>query len=300
MAPSGPSSPAQRAFPRLNRPVALGASIAVHAALLLGLSLVHWRVEPEGRASREPPSVVWLRDWAPPTPPPAEPEPLDAPVEPPPPPEDETPAEPPPPAEPAAEAPSPPAPPPEEAPPEEPAEPATPPRREIDWEAERRRAIEQLREQRAREGEVYTFSSEEMPDAVPPEETEPERPSVFDRPSASGRSVLRPSGQARTRVGRAVSEACEALLGGGGLFGISLCGGEGEDVDFFPYIKPLNATGRPECHEVPGAVHPPSLDADPDEPVVKCRIVVDPELLAEREATRPDNVAVSSPPGTPR
>ncbi|HEY8520973.1 MAG TPA: hypothetical protein VIN61_12895 [Gammaproteobacteria bacterium] len=249
------------------------------------------------------PTVVWLRDWAPAVPPPAAPEPLDEPVEPPPSPETEAPVvepAPPPPTEPPVEVEEAPAPRPA-APEEAPREPATrPPRRAIDWEAERRRAIEELREQREREGEIYTFSFEEIPDAVPPEEAEPERPSVFDRPSGSGRSVLRPSSQARTRAGRTVSELCEALLGGGGLFGISLCGEEGEDVDFFPYIKPLNATGRPECQEVPGAVHPPSYAANPDEPVIKCRIVEDPELLAEREASRPDNVAVGAPRGTPR
>jgi len=300
-----PENPSSRpdSVGRLRRRTAIAVSVALHAALALAAAHLAWRPAALPPAIESPPAVMWLRDWQPPMPPRAEeaelaamlpppllvpaprrepvPEPRPAPSR-----EAEAPAEHLQPEEAPADAP--PAADDEAAPRSEPpadddsARPSVAVLEGVDWEEERRRAIEQVLEQREREEHYHTFSLADVleePEAVP-REPGPER-SIFT-PGAGGRrapSALRP-GQARTRIGRALADLCHALTGGVGVgFGpfalFSACAEDNARSDLFAHLKPEYLKRRPE--DFVTRRPPPDLDAP-----------VDAEVRAEVEAAAAD------------
>src|SRR5690606_20975570 len=86
-----------------------------------------------------------------------------------------------------------------------------------------RRVLEEARAQRELEENYLTFSLDDLVDEPAAEETEPTE-SIFEAAEryagSGGPSVLSPD-RARTRVGRALAEFCNALTGG---FGVGLNG----------------------------------------------------------------------------
>jgi hypothetical protein len=248
------------AVPRL----AVGVSLAAHVAAALVVSRVVWPQAP-GPAAVTP--FVWV--VAPSTPPP--PRGLERP------------------AESLSEPPSAEAPPaareatppvregsaPSDAPPREPAaEPTSPPapiapvRPDIDWDGERRAAIGRALERERR----YRAFGADPAEAEDPDEAP--RPSMFEGSGGrggSGSSILVP-GQARTRVGRWLTNLCQ-LTGGIGLFGLaSACVAEGIDRGRYWYLRPTYLKRLPVCEDTrPGS--PGSL-ADPSSKysTVKCRL----------------------------
>lgn len=147
---------------------------------------------------------------------------------------------------------------------------------EADLEEAWQRALEAMREQREREERYLTFSLDDLVEAPPPEEPGPEE-SIFEAAEryrgGGGRSVLSP-GAARTRVGRALAEFCNALTGGFalGLAGFNLatfCADPGESAKLFAHIKPSYLRSRPVCREVVTA----TATADADTPTIKCELV---------------------------
>ena len=72
--------------------------------------------------------------------------------------------------------------------------------------------------------------------------------------SRGGPSILSPN-NARTRVGRALADFCNALTGGfgislGGLSLGSVCAEPGESAKLFAHLKPAYLRSRPVCTEV--------------------------------------------------
>jgi len=156
---------------------------------------------------------------------------------------------------------------------------------EAQLEEARRRAIEAIREQREREENYLTFSLDDLIDAPPPEEPGPSE-SIFEAAERyrgrGGASVLSP-GAARTRIGRALAELCNALTGGFGLgFGgrnfASVCAEQGESPKLFAHLKPAYLRSRPVCREVQTG----TAAADTEAPTIKC------ELVEQDATTRPE------------
>ena len=155
---------------------------------------------------------------------------------------------------------------------------------EADLEEAWRRAVEEAREQREREERYLTFSLDDLVDAPPPEEPGPSE-SIFEAAERfrgrGGPSVLSPT-NARTRVGRAVAELCNALTGGFGvgLNGIGVatfCAEGGESAKLFAHIKPAYLRSRPVCTEVQTA----AMAAEGVPPSIKCELV-EADALAEQ------------------
>ena len=157
-----------------------------------------------------------------------------------------------------------------------------PPR--IDFEAERPRAIALVFEQQARERAYRTFSLDDLVDEPPPDAEPRIEQDVFAGPSSSGPAVMRP-GQARTRLGRAISQICNDLTGGIGVFGFfSLCAEEGEHADFFGHLRPAYMEKLPVCKEqelaeVQLAAAPTTDLSNIETRVVKCDLVNGDEVV---------------------
>src|SRR5690606_34472737 len=155
--------------------------------------------------------------------------------------------------------------------------------RDVDWEEERRRAVERVSEQVARAERYSTFSAGDMVE----EETVGQTSSadrIFEA-SGSGRSrgLLKP-GSSGGPVGRKITALCD-VLGGIGLFGVSsICAQPGERAALFADIKPAYLRSRPECTEVPGAEAPAGIEAGRGDPTVKCRLVPEDGQLPPDEA----------------
>lgn len=281
----------------------LGSSIA-HALLLIAAARVSFGPdEPVAAVAAAPPTVVWLRDWprapleepptaappveeaspavalvprlAVPEPTPALPEPpLPEPVPRPQPAAPVTPG----PAEAEAEAPV------------EPAAPSTPGAAEpaderpavvsldgVDWDEERRRAIEQVMEAREREQRYHTFSLADVleePEAIP-EEPGPER-SIFEPGGGRGGGgpALLSRGQARTKAGRFMADLCHALTGGASFMGLfSMCAEDTARSDLFAHLKPEYLRRRPEDF----VNRRPNLDAEPPSEEADAAVAADTE-----------------------
>jgi hypothetical protein len=151
----------------------------------------------------------------------------------------------------------------------------------IDWEQERKNAVEQMLATQAREEGRITFSTEELfeePVAEPPNP----RAHIFDSPQrGSSRSALTP-GQGRSRFANRVASLCNALTGGGlgiSLFGFgvgTICADAGSGADFFADVRPAYMESLPVCVET----RDPLLMPEPSDefPTVKCRLVPKDEL----------------------
>lgn len=294
------ASPHRKAF-SLNRRSAVALSIALHAALLYMATRVSWTTT-EVENTRNP-EVIWLRDW--PLEAPRALEPARSPDEaprssPPESAEESTPhtdaVEPAPRTASAAEpdedsgdsaAPEPRAPseansptkpqPAIEAPdlPDESAasndergsEALLP---EIDWEAERQRAAEQIVAEIERERRFRTFSLADVVDEAPEEDEEPLE-HLFDA-SGGGRSrgpSLASVGHARTKVGRALIGLCNALTGGFSIMGFFRICAE-DDIGSYAasplrpdYLKKLPVcTDTAAADDLPGVGQIPVAAAD--------------------------------------
>jgi len=140
---------------------------------------------------------------------------------------------------------------PEAAPPERadtPAPATVPPRPAIDWERERRAALNELLV--GGERRYSTFSVDDfIAPAVPAREHAPTG-EIFS-PNTNGPSLLA-QGEQRTRFGRKLVDICHALTGG---FGVSLqghrlfnlCAAPGGRSDLFAAIKPDYLKLLPDC-----------------------------------------------------
>lgn len=148
--------------------------------------------------------------------------------------------------------------------------------RDVDWDAERRRAVRSVIEQRERENGYATFSFEDLEqEQAPAAEPGPER-SVFESSSSGGPGVLS-SSKARSRAGRWVAEKCERILGGVSILGlVSLCAPNNARSDLFASIKPRYLEARPVCTEVD---QPAAGNDETGRPkkTHNCRLVVDGE-----------------------
>jgi hypothetical protein len=252
-------------------PLTLPLSIGAHVVVLYAVvQMPGGEIDPPDRS---PLRVAWLTMPRPkelPLPPPAEPVPA-TPVEPAP--EDapvESPA-----AAPSAEAPEPAAEPASAAAEVTPAEP--PARRRLDLDQARRDAIAATLEAREREASLGTFSVRDHFVIEEPEEPSP-RAEMFDSPTPS-RTIGKP-GQQRTKVGRALVEACNAVTGGfavslfGFTFGgVAFCADGGGDGGLFADIERDYTKSGPECFDA-GASPENGLPAGPlrDPAAAKCRI----------------------------
>jgi len=275
------------AEPRLR--LALPVSIALHLLLIYGVSREASPV-PEAR-SVSPTIVVRLSDKIPDRRTPAAPIPDDSPVEPPPP--DDVPTAAP---EEVVRAPMEvseeretnlqvPAPDPitpiengETLPP-----PTTPddgvaqtdePTPDIDWEAQRRRAITTVLEQRERERNYLTFSTDDLIDEPLADETAEPRESILDAPSRRP-SAMQP-GKSRTAFGRWAGSICNDLTGGISLFGIaSLCADAAPAADYFGHLRPAYMEKKPECTEIELGQAAVDVTGNPAaRTTIKCRLVL--------------------------
>ncbi|MBN1237776.1 MAG: hypothetical protein JXB36_04700 [Gammaproteobacteria bacterium] len=170
---------------------------------------------------------------------------------------------------------------------------AAPPRtfivREIDWEEERRRAVDRVSEQLQQEDRYMTFSLADVVEEPPPEEpgTVEDIFEAAERGGGSNGPALLTPGRSGGPVGRRITALCD-VLGGIGLslqgFGVgSLCA-EREAYTLFAEIKPNYLRARPECTEVPGAEAPSGISAGTGDPTVKCRLVPIDESASARPA----------------
>lgn len=244
---------------------AIAASIVLHLAVGYGVARVSWT---SAEHAQQPVHVVLINEWphaiadtdgAEGVPPPEEPLPVN---------DTET-VEPPSasPTPPVAEAPSP-----AETPQiEEPAhrQRATLVVPNIDWEQERKNAVQQMLEAQARDEGRITFSHEELfekPAAEPPNPRE----HIFDAPQR-GRSwsALTP-GRGRSHFANRVAELCNALTGG------ALCAGAGPGADFFADIRPAYMDSLPVCIETRDPLLMP--ERSNAFPTIKCRLVEKDEL----------------------
>jgi len=155
------------------------------------------------------------------------------------------------------------------------AEPA--PRASIDFDEERRRAVNQVVESRAGEREYLTFSIDDV--ASPRAEPEPDKPSIFDGTGGPRGPSVGQLGQARTKFGHRVSALCNALTGGFTLMGWgSFCAGPGdsEPSGLFPEVRPAYLDLMPECVDTRDTA--PVLALEAPFPTVKCRLVMPDEV----------------------
>lgn len=167
----------------------------------------------------------------------------------------------------------------------------TPPPSAVDFERERRRVVEALAAEQARERRFSTFSPDDLVEAPRPKDPSPWRDvlhPLFDShgPSEPSRQVLA-AGQARTRFGRALGELCHALTGGFGIgllgFNVmSACANADSGPDPDSPIRPETLKWLPDCRKVPGPK--PSIEeiglADTG---MKCRLKSSAEQEAELE-----------------
>lgn len=181
----------------------------------------------------------------------------------------------------------------------------TPERPRVDWELERRRAIEQLRAQRERDGHYLTFSSSDAVTAPLPQDPNPWRDvldPLFDAPrgGAPPKRNLLAVGEARTRFGRKLSELCNALTGG---FGVSFQGfnlftacayaDSGPDLD--SPIRPETLKWLPECTRSPGDARPTIDDRGVADLDMKCRLRSSAELARDRQRAAEKPLRVDGP-----
>jgi hypothetical protein len=156
--------------------------------------------------------------------------------------------------------------------PEPSAEPAPTPRAFIDFDEERRRAVNQVVESRAGEKEYLTFSIDDV--VSPRPEPEPDKPSIFDGTGGSRGPSVGQLGQSRTKLGHRVSALCNALTGGFSLKGWgSFCAGpsDSEPSGLFPEVRPAYLDLMPECVDTRDTA--PALAFEAPFPTVKCRLV---------------------------
>jgi hypothetical protein len=140
--------------------------------------------------------------------------------------------------------------------------------RDPDWDEERRRAVEAVAEQVARAGEFREPTVEQL---LKPREREPyviPEVTIFDLGNRGGSSPgpLSP-GMARTKFGRALGELCNALTGGFGLFGMSVCARpENRPTGLYPEVLPEWLKLTPVCDRSKPVV----VEAYP---TARCRLV---------------------------
>jgi hypothetical protein len=120
-------------------------------------------------------------------------------------------------------------------------------------------AIEQLSREQARENRFPTFSLNDVVPKAPPKEADPME-HLFDGGGGGpppGRSVLG-VGQARTKVGRFLSNLCNALTGGVSVFGgvMSLCARDTTGPYSASPLRPEYLKKLPVCEEVALAAAP--------------------------------------------
>jgi hypothetical protein len=163
----------------------------------------------------------------------------------------------------------------------------TPRRGKIDWDAERRLAIQQLSREQARMDRSPTFSFNDIIPKSPPKEDDPME-HLFDGGdggSPAGRSVLG-VGQSRTKVGRFLSDLCNALTGGVSVFGVmSLCARDTTGPYAASPLRPAYLKKLPVCEEVVLASPPmqpaegaSTSSADPSATsTIKCRLLTEAE-----------------------
>jgi hypothetical protein len=142
--------------------------------------------------------------------------------------------------------------------------------RNPDWTEERRRAVTAVAAEVARAGEFREPTLEQL---MRPRERErmvvPEI-TIFDLGSRGGtsRGALSP-GQARTKFGRAIADFCNALTGGFGFFGMSVCARpENKPTGLYPEVLPEWLKRMPVCTDAPAA--PLLANAFP---TARCRLV---------------------------
>lgn len=127
-----------------------------------------------------------------------------------------------------------------------------PRRGNIDWEAERRLAIQQLSRELERENRFPTFSFNDIVPKSPAKEADPLE-HLFDGGGGgppSGRSVLG-VGQAKTKVGRFLSNLCNALTGGASVFGLmSICARDTTGPYAASPLRPEYLKKLPVCEDV--------------------------------------------------
>jgi hypothetical protein len=139
----------------------------------------------------------------------------------------------------------------------------------LDWEQERRNAVQRVLEAEARGRGRITFLPEELFDKPEAEAPNP-REKIFDSPRRGrGRSFLTP-GQARSRFGNRVAELCNVLTGG------ALCPEAGPGADFFADIRPAYMESLPVCVETRDPLLNP--EGSNEFPTIKCRLVHEDEL----------------------
>jgi hypothetical protein len=150
----------------------------------------------------------------------------------------------------------------------EPTPPAPTPAPRIDFEEARQRAAEEVIAEREADSPYMTFSIDDVAPPRPIEE--PERRSIFDGGGGTRGPSVGQVGQARTPVGRRLSELCNALTGGFSLMGFgSFCArGDEEPSGLFPELRPAYLDLMPECVET----RPDTVEPSPF-PTVKCRLV---------------------------
>lgn len=148
----------------------------------------------------------------------------------------------------------------------------------------RRRAAADVVDARAREGEYLTFS---LDDVAPPRvAAEAPARTIFDGTGAPIGPKVGQVGQARTKLGRRMSEICNALTGGFSLMGFgSFCApaSDGGHSGLFLEVLPAYLDALPECVETRPLDE--QLGEDTPFPTVKCRLVRPPDAppLAVRE-----------------
>jgi hypothetical protein len=144
-------------------------------------------------------------------------------------------------------------------------------RPQIDWEQQRRAALDQLRGEPS--GRYSAFSADDFI-AAPVPRTDPAPSGEVFSPNKHVPSLFSP-GQQHTRFGRKLAEICHVLTGGFGVGfqGFALfnaCAGEGGRSDLFAAIKPEYLKVVPDCTtDLPKEATeqiPPTL--------VRCRLVV--------------------------
>lgn len=127
------------------------------------------------------------------------------------------------------------------------------PIRNPDWAEERRRAVTAVAAEVARAGEFREPTVEQLLRPRDRERYVPPEVTIFDLGSRGGssRGALSP-GQARTRVGRALGELCNALTGGFGFFGMSVCARpKNRPTGLYPEVLPEWLKLMPVCSDAP-------------------------------------------------
>jgi hypothetical protein len=172
----------------------------------------------------------------------------------------------------------------------------TPRRANIDWDAERRLAIRQLSRELERENRFPTFSFNDIVPKSPPEDADPLE-HLFDGGGGGappGRSVLG-VGQARTKVGRFLSNLCNALTGGVSVFGVmSLCARDTTGPYSASPLRPEYLKKLPVCEDTAVAAAPIQANGA----LVAAATTQDPSTAAPIEANddsaRPSRSAAST------